>query len=513
MSNEGTSENGFTGKSSPPPPEREQKPKAFQVRMENPDLIFKAIEKGVSGELGRLLLESPVEKVDVEVKAEKDTFNLFGKISFDFDAIVDNRGLDKKVRESVARRFGENNSDGKIVEKGGKFIVTAPKGTRFVVGEESVGLNNIIISTGFVPQNFSEPLQLVPAPLSKRENFDTVMADFIDVFEVTVEEAYKSNNKTPPNEEMVLRPPKIGTNGRKEGGGGFFGDLKTPSELLGKLEIGKPDVRFEDVGGQEQAKKEIQGLAFALKNPELYKKWGTKPPKGIILYGPPGTGKTLMAKALASQADARFFHVEASDIASKWYGESEQIVKGIFELAGSTGENTIIFFDEMDAIAPQREGSHEATHRVVSTLLENMDGMASHSNVMVVASTNRLKSIDPALLRAGRFDRWVEVPLPDKDGRKQIFNIHMKKAESVAGRDLFNTVNLEAIVPETEKSSGADIAEIIRRALEEKVRQEGTGLIPGEIITEDILREIKNYEQVSKTKREMGFVPPSEKTE
>lgn len=276
------------------------------------------------------------------------------------------------------------------------------------------------------------------------------------------------------------------------------------------MEIQRPDVKFENIGGQIEAKKEIQGLAFALKNPELYKKWGTNPPKGIILYGPPGTGKTLMAKALASQAKARFFHVEASDIASKWYGESEQIVKSIFDLAGQNGENTIIFFDEIDAIAPQREGAHEATQRVVGTLLENMDGMASRNNVMVVASTNRLNSIEPALLRAGRFDRWVEVPLPDEEGRKQIFNIHMSKAENIAGRSLFSGVNLDAIVPNTEKSSGADIAEIIRRALEEKVRQEGMGQDTGIVTTEDILRVLKNYERVGEMKRTMGFARPQQ---
>jgi transitional endoplasmic reticulum ATPase len=296
-------------------------------------------------------------------------------------------------------------------------------------------------------------------------------------------------------------------------GEGLFGGIKTPDQLLGKIEIEKPDVTFEDIGGQPQAKREIQGLAFALKNPELYKKWGTRPPKGIILYGPPGTGKTLMARALASQADARFFHVETSDIASKWYGESEQIVKSIFELASQNGEKTIIFFDEIDAIAPQREGSHEATHRVVSTLLENMDGMTSRDNVMVVASTNRLDGVEPALLRAGRFDRWVEVPLPDEEGRKQIFNIHMQKVEQVAGRSLFSGVNLDAIIPNTEKSSGADIAEVVRRALEEKVRQEGTGQQVGLVTTEDILRELKNYERIRETKRTMGFVSLPRKTE
>lgn len=312
---------------------------------------------------------------------------------------------------------------------------------------------------------------------------------------------------------MVLRPPKVGANGLRGRSEGLFGGIKTPDQLLGKLEIEKPNVTFEDIGGQAQAKREIQGIAFALKNPELYKKWGTKPPKGVILYGHSGTGKTLMAKALASQAEARFFHIEASDIASKWYSESEQIVKSIFELASSTGENTIIFFDEIDAIAPQREGAHEVTHRVVSTLLENMDGMVSQNNVMIVASTNRLESIEPALLRAGRFDKWVEVPLPDEEGRKQIFGIHMRKAQETAGRDLFNNVNLEAIVSKTEKSTGADIVEIIRRVLEEKVRQEGTGSQPGEVTTEDVLREIKNYERVRETKRTMGFITTSEKTE
>lgn len=233
-----------------------------------------------------------------------------------------------------------------------------------------------------------------------------------------------------------------------------------------------------------------------------------------MLYGPPGTGKTLMAKALASQADARFFHVEASDIASKWYGESEQIVKSIFDLAASGDEPTIIFVDEMDAIAPQREGSQQATQRVVSTLLENMDGMAAHDNVMVVASTNRLESLDSALTRAGRFDRWVEVPLPDEEGRRQILGIHMGKAEEMAGRQLFSDVNLDVIASKIEGSNGADVAEIIRRTLEEKVRQEGTGQQPPSVTNEDFLKEIKRYERVrTRTRTPFGFQLPHSSTD
>jgi len=128
--------------------------------------------------------------------------------------------------------------------------------------------------------------------------------------------------------------------------------------------------------------------------------------------------------------------------------------------------------------------------------------------VMVVASTNRLNSIDPALVRAGRFDRWVEVTLPDEEGRKQILEIHMAKAQEVAGRTLFADVNLDIIVPKTEKSSGADLAEIVRRALEEKVRQEGTGVETGPVTTEDILREIQGYERTREVRKSIGFRPP-----
>lgn len=493
----------------PPTPEGEPKAAGFRVRVESPDLIFKALERGVSGDIGRHLLESPVDEVSAELIAEKGKFNLHGIVSLDFGARSE-RGIGvESLRRTIAQRYLQNNSDGKIIERGGNFIITTPRGTKFILAERFKGLGHILISTGLIhPTITGEPMQIVPAPTATRESFDVVMADFIDVFQATVEEAYRADRKTPPDEELVLRPPKVGVNGRRGGAEELFGGLKTPDQLLGKIEIEKPDVKFEDVGGQTEAKREIQGLAFALKNPELYKRWGTRPPKGIILYGPPGTGKTLMAKALASQADARFLHVEASDIASKWYGESEQIVKSIFELAGSNGENTIIFFDEIDAIAPKREGAHEATQRTVSTLLENMDGMASHDNVMIVASTNRLDGIEPALLRAGRFDRWVEVPLPDEEGRRQIFDIHMQKAEQVAGRELFADVNLDVVIPKTEKSSGADIAEIIRRVLEEKVRQEGTGQQPAPVTTEDILRELKNYERVRETKKSIGFQIP-----
>lgn len=514
MNTMGTPEQGSIGKN-PPTPERDPKSNGFQIRVGSPDLFFEALKRGVSGKVGEQLLESPVNKVRVELIAKENSFSLLGKIFVDYMA-QHFRGVEyKKIIQDVIKKLVANNLDSKIIEEGGSFIVTASRGTKFVLGGESISLSgDIFISTGLIkPQAFDNSLQFVPAPSSSRESYDTVMADFIDVFKIIVEEAYKADIKTSPDKELVLRPPKVGANGLRGRGEGLFDGIKTPDKLLGKLEIEKPNVNFEDIGGQARAKEEIEGIAFALKNPELYQKWGTKPPKGIILYGPPGTGKTLMAKALASQAKARFLHVQASDIASKWYGESEQIIKNIFELAGSLGGDTIIFFDEIDAIAPLREGAHEATHRVVSTLLENMDGMASENKVMVVASTNRLESIEPALLRAGRFDRWVEVPLPDEEGRKQIFGIHMRKARVVAGRELFNKkIDLDTIVLKAVRSTGADIAEIIRRVLEEKVRQEGVGLKPTEVTTEDILKQIENYERMRESKRRMGFLDVTERS-
>lgn len=454
-------------------------------------MLFKAIKDGISGEIGRNLLECPVEEVNIGLKAEKENFNIQGSIGLVRDSVIHNPRFEgNALGQVLAKKY---NPDGKIVTRGQSIIITAPRGTKIVIERGDL---KFVVGTGLIWEDSSRSMQLIPAPPSTRESFNTVMADFIDVFKATVEEIYKSDEKVSPDEELILRPPKVGLKGRGRGGEDLFGEIKTPQGLLDKVIMGKPDIKFEDIGGQEGAKREIQGLAFALKNPELYKKWGTKPPKGIILHGPPGTGKTLLAKALASQADAQFLHVQATDIVSKWYGDSEKIVRGIFDLANSSEGKTIIFFDEIDAIAPKREGSHEATKRTVSALLESMDGLAAKGNVIVVASTNRLDFVDPALLRAGRFDRWVEAPLPDEAGRKQIFNIHIKKAEEVAGRKLFLDINIDKLVKKTNSFNGADIAEIIRRALEEKVRLEGTvGFEPNLVDTDNIISELDFYEK------------------
>ena len=276
-----------------------------------------------------------------------------------------------------------------------------------------------------------------------------------------------------------------------------------------KLKKATPEVpppaeaTFEQVGGQSAAKEEVMGLAAALRNPERYKRWGTKPPRGICLFGPPGTGKTLLAKALSKAVQVPFYNVDSSQLMSKWYGESEQNVDKAFEEARKTGG--ILFFDEADALAATRNDSHEVTKRVVAALCRNMDGFNASDKVVVFFATNRPEDMDPAVVRPGRVDKIINVPLPDRSGRNEIFAIHMKKARGLAERELFEEINVEELLERTDGYSGADIAEIVRRVLETKVRAEEHGEKTDLVTTDNFLAEISGYDHAKKSRNEIGF--------
>jgi len=249
---------------------------------------------------------------------------------------------------------------------------------------------------------------------------------------------------------------------------------------------GEEPTSFADVGGQVAARTELETICLAVKQPDAFRAWGARPPRGVLLYGPPGTGKTLLARALAHEAGARFLHVRASDVVSKWYGEAEKRMQSAFDRARAEAP-TVMFFDEIDALARNRELAHEATHRIVSTFLENMDGLREAEGVIVLAATNRPEAVDEALLRPGRFDRLVEVPLPGRDDRRAIFRVHMRRAERKAARPLFAELDDErwqALLDATSGFSGADVAETVRRALEAKVR---SGATAGRIEAEELL--------------------------
>ncbi len=188
-----------------------------------------------------------------------------------------------------------------------------------------------------------------------------------------------------------------------------------------------PEVTYEDIGGLSDAIQKIREMVeLPLKHPELFERLGIEPPKGVLLYGPPGTGKTLLAKAVANEANAHFIAINGPEIMSKFYGESEERLRDIFKEAEDNAP-AIIFIDEIDAIAPKREEVvGEVEKRVVSQLLTLMDGLKSRGKVIVIAATNRPDALDPALRRPGRFDREIEVGVPDKQGRKEILQIHTR---------------------------------------------------------------------------------------
>jgi len=229
-----------------------------------------------------------------------------------------------------------------------------------------------------------------------------------------------------------------------------------------------PEVTYEDIGGLSDAIQKIREMVeLPLKHPELFERLGIEPPKGVLLYGPPGTGKTLLAKAVANEANAHFIAINGPEIMSKFYGESEERLRDIFKEAEENAPS-IIFIDEIDAIAPKREEVvGEVEKRVVSQLLTLMDGLKSRGKVIVIAATNRPDAIDPALRRPGRFDREIEVGVPDKQGRKEILQIHtrgmplepdydkaavLRVLEEMKSKGAFDSKKLEAIIKKVEKA-------------------------------------------------------------
>jgi transitional endoplasmic reticulum ATPase len=228
--------------------------------------------------------------------------------------------------------------------------------------------------------------------------------------------------------------------------------------------IESPDVKWEDIGGLEGVKRELQeAVEWPLKYPDLYAKIGHQVPKGILLHGPSGTGKTLLAKAVATESEANFISVKGPELLSKWIGESEKGIREVFRRARQASP-CVIFFDEIDSIAPTRGGGMEGggggAERIVSQILTEIDGISELHGVVVIGATNRPDMIDPSLLRPGRFDRIVLVPNPDSQTRKKILEIHMK------GKPMGQDIDIQKIIETmTEGFSGADTAAIVNTAI------------------------------------------------
>ncbi len=255
------------------------------------------------------------------------------------------------------------------------------------------------------------------------------------------------------------------------------------------VERAVPSVTYEDIGGLKRELRLVREMIeLPLKHPELFQRLGIDPPKGVLLYGPPGTGKTLIAKAVANEVNAHFISISGPEIMSKYYGESEQRLREIFEEAKENAPS-IIFIDEIDSIAPRREEvTGEVERRVVAQLLALMDGLEARGNVIVIAATNRPDAVDPALRRPGRFDREIEIGVPDRDGRKEILEIHTR------GMPLAEDVNLDELAELTVGFVGADLEALCKEAAMHALRsrmEKGDIDIEAEEIPEEVLENLK----------------------
>jgi transitional endoplasmic reticulum ATPase len=248
----------------------------------------------------------------------------------------------------------------------------------------------------------------------------------------------------------------------------FFAALRElqPSSLREVL-IESPNIHWDEIGGLEKVKQDLkEAVEWPLKYGKLFEHMGAHPSKGILLYGPPGTGKTMLAKAVATESEANFINVKGPEFLSKWVGESEKAVRETFRKARQAAP-CVVFMDEIDSIAPTRGGDSDShvTERVISQLLTELDGLESLHNVVVIAATNRPDIIDPALLRPGRFDRLVQVGLPDLDARKDILSVQTK------GKPLAEDVDLDELAKKTEGYTGADLGGMVNEAIMISIRR------------------------------------------
>ncbi len=258
-----------------------------------------------------------------------------------------------------------------------------------------------------------------------------------------------------------------------------------------------PEVTYEDIGGYEdEIRKVREMIELPMRHPEVFQKVGIDPPKGVLLHGPPGTGKTLLAKAVANETQASFHHIGGPEIMGKYYGESEERLREVFEEAKEQ-EPAIVFIDELDSIAPKREDvTGEVERRIVAQLLSLMDGLEDRGQVVVIGATNRVDAIDNALRRAGRFDREIEIGVPDRDARHEIFQVHTR------GMPLAEDVDLTSLSERTHGYVGADVAALAREAAMHAVQR----LLPRiDLAEEEIPPEVMDELQVTGDDMEYGF--------
>ncbi len=376
----------------------------------------------------------------VEIEGKKATAAILER-AYPSDVGMGIVRMDGLIRRNASTSIGEIVKIRKAEVKEAKKVTLAPTQPNVQVQVVGAGLEKLIMGRPLVKGDIISPTQRRKAP------------SFGDVFSIF-------------EEEMIS--PFMGFSGLKfvvantEPKGVVIVTDMTEVELGTVAEVAEekiPEVTYEDIGGlRDEIAKVREMIELPLKHPELFEKLGIEPPKGVLLYGPPGTGKTLLAKALANEVNAHFSAINGPEVISKWYGESEKKLREIFDESQKNAPS-IIFIDELDAIAPKREEVvGEVERRVVAQLLSLMDGLSARGQVVVIGATNRPNSIDPALRRPGRFDREIELGVPDRQDRKEILQIHTRRMP------LTKDVNLDKLADITYGFVGADLSALCKEA-------------------------------------------------
>jgi transitional endoplasmic reticulum ATPase len=402
------------------------------------------VGKGIVRIDSKIMEEIGIREGDaVEIEGNRETVGRVAR-SYPADKGLGIARMDGYMRKNAGTSLGEHVSISKVEVKEAKTITLAPAEKGVIIQGNP---NMLKRSLGGRPVTKGDIL--VPSTGQDRPKslFDDMFDSMSEGMKFPFGEAKLTVVKTKPK-----GPVEITQNT----------EIKLKEQAVDRPEeqqVRVPEVTYEDIGGlDDEVQKVREMIELPLKHPEVFQQLGIDAPSGVLLQGPPGTGKTLLAKAVANEADAQFLSIDGPEIMSKYYGESEKQLREKFEEARE-GEPAIIFIDEIDAIAPKRgDAGGEVERRVVATLLSEMDGLESRENVIVIAATNRAEAIDPALRRGGRFDREIEIGVPNREGRKEILQIHTRNMP------LTDNVDLDEIAELTHGYVGADLESVCKEA-------------------------------------------------